>query len=86
MSAAIARRKQLNPGELRYKGRRVNPETFKAEGRDLRRLVGRCRECGCLLRGIAAIPAPDGYNSDLNHDATLVVQCGDCDSRRCEDL
>lgn len=76
----------LKDGELRYKGRRTNPETFDPIGKDLRRLVGKCQMCGCILRGKAAVPSPDGYNSDLNNDHTPVVQCEFCDSQRCEDL
>ena len=76
----------LKPGEVRYMGRRVNPETFKTEGKDLRRLVGKCQTCGRTLRGAAAVPGSDGYNSDLNGDSTPVVQCTDCDSERAQDL
>ncbi len=76
----------LKPGELRYKGRRTSPETFKPAGKDLRRLVACCRDCGCIMRGRAAIPEADGYSSDLNGDNTPVVQCEDCNSKRCEEL
>ena len=76
----------LKHGELRYKGRRVNPQNFDSAGKDLRRLVGKCQTCGCTIRGKAAVPSPDGYNSDLNGDYTPVVQCEDCNSERAQDL
>ncbi len=68
----------MNPGELKYKGRRVNPATFKVQGKDLRRLVGKCLSCGCTLQGTAATPRPDAYNSDVYGDETPVVQCALC--------
>lgn len=68
----------MKKGELRYQGRRTNPTKFKAEGKDLRRLAGCCRDCGAILRGRAAIPAPDPYAYDVNNDPTPVVQCQAC--------
>ena len=76
----------LKHGELRYKGRRVNPQNFNPAGKDLRRLVGKCQTCGCILRGKAAIPSPDGYDYDMNNDSTPVVQCEDCNSERAQDI
>ena len=78
--------KPLQPGELSYRGRRVNPETFKQRGKDLRRLVGKCMTCGRTLRGSDAIPAVDSYNYDINDDSTLVVQCCECNSERAQDI
>jgi hypothetical protein len=68
----------LQPGELSYRGQRVKPKSFIIGGQDLRRLVGRCCTCGKVLRGKAAIPAADPYNSDINGDDTPVVRCSDC--------
>jgi hypothetical protein len=76
----------IKPGELRYKGRRVNPETFKTKGKDLRRLVGRCQSCGCILRGAAAIPTHDSYEGEINDNYTPVVQCTDCNDSSAEDI
>jgi hypothetical protein len=76
----------LKHGELRYKGPRVNPQNFNPAGKDLRRLVGKCQTCGCILRGKAAIPSPDGYDYDMNNDSTPVVQCEDCNSERAQDI
>ena len=76
----------IKPGDLCYKRRRVNPQTFKTQGKDLRRLVGRCQSCGDILRGKAAIPSSDSYASEINNDHTPVVQCGACDSRGAEEI
>jgi hypothetical protein len=67
----------LKPSELKYRGRKVNPETFAVKKPDLRRLVGRCY-CGVILRGEAALPQADPFASDVHHDNTPVVQCDDC--------
>jgi hypothetical protein len=71
-------RKRDKSGKLYYKGRSVNPVTFTAGRKDLRRLVGYCQRCGCTLVGSAALPRADPYDSDINHDDTPVVQCVDC--------
>ncbi len=76
----------LKHGELRYKGRRTNPEKFDPTGKDLRRLVGKCRDCGCILRGKAAVPSPDGYASEICNDYTPVVQCEFCNSQRAQEI
>ena len=76
----------LRKGELAYDGRRVNPAKFKEEGKDLRKLVGRCTSCGCTLRGKKAIPNFDSYDSEINNDYTLIVQCEECDERSADDI
>ncbi len=78
--------KPLQPGELSYRGRRVNPETFNPKGKDLRRLVGKCISCGKTLRGTLAIPTPDGHASDMHGDSTPVVQCDDCNAESVRDI
>ena len=77
--------KPLADGELRYKDRKVDPATFNPEGKDLRRLVGRCRDCGKVLRGVEAVPMIDSYASDIDEDYTPVVQCEPCDLDRAQD-
>jgi hypothetical protein len=51
--------------ELRYRNRKVDPKTFKAEHKDLEQLVGQCT-CGKRITGIEAVPHP-------------IVQCENCD-------
>jgi hypothetical protein len=75
----------MNPGELKYKNRRVEPATFKAVGKDLRRLVGKC-SCGKVLRGEAAIPSSDSYSSEIYGDYTPIVQCAECEASSAEDI
>jgi len=70
--------KSSKPSELRYKGRKVDPKTFKAEKKDLEQLVGWCG-CGKRITGIEAVPHPDPFQSEINCDQTPVVQCGECD-------
>ena len=65
-------------GELYYRDRNIDPSTFKLGCKDLRRLVGYCRDCGCCLRGRSAIPAPDPFREDVCGDDTPVVQCDSC--------
>ena len=71
---------------LRYRGRSVNPKTFKVDGKDLRRLVGFCCDCGCCLRGRSAIPTPEPYQADVHNDNTPVVQCEDCATEHAADI
>ena len=66
--------------ELYYKGHKVRPETFRIQGKDLRKLVGCCRGCGKTLRGGAAVPAPDPFRSEIHDDNTPVVQCDPCNT------
>jgi hypothetical protein len=75
----------MKPGQLTYRGRRVNPATFKVRRKDLRRLVGMCH-CGRTLRGLAAIPMIDLHISDINHDPTPRVQCGECRYKSAQDI
>lgn len=72
------KRKIDKRGKLYSGGRSVNPAVFK-RCKDLRRLVGFCQRCGRKLVGNAATPHADPYSSEINHDDTPVVQCGDCD-------
>lgn len=65
-------------GELYYKGHKVRPETFKVAGKDLRKLVGCCCDCGKTLRGRAAVPAPEPFRVEIFDDNTPVVQCEPC--------
>jgi hypothetical protein len=77
--------KPLKSGELRYNGRKVNTATFnisRPQGKDLRRLMGRC-SCGEVLHGREAIPHPDPYSSAINYNDTPVVQCDACDAESC---
>jgi hypothetical protein len=84
------KRRQRQDGTLYYKGRKVNPETFqlvvRGKKKDLRRLVGTCHRCGTVLRGQAALPSPDPYASDVEHDDTPVVQCEICSESSAQDI
>jgi len=71
---------------LYYRGQSINPKTFNKDGKDLRRLVGFCYDCGRCLRGRLAIPAPDPYQADINNDETPVVQCENCAAETAEDI
>lgn len=71
--------------QLRYNGRKVDPAKFHPKKIDLRRLVGTC-DCGATVRGQAALPAPDPYQSDINDDKTPVVMCGRCHENALQDI
>jgi hypothetical protein len=71
---------------LYYRKKRVNIATFKFEKKDLRRLVGFCEICEVRVVGQAAIPAPDGYASDVYGDNTLVVRCPRCRKAALDDI
>ena len=73
-------------GTLTYKGRRVDPARFRVQGKDLRRLVGRCCDCGVVLRGRAASPEADPYSAEINEDETPVVQCPECHQNRSDSI
>ena len=75
----------MDRGTLKFAGRRVNLDTFKPEGKDLRRLVGIC-SCGQRLVGAKALPQPDPYASDVHGDYTPVVICPHCHAARCDDV
>ncbi len=66
-------------GLLYYRKRRVNPQTFNPERKDLLQLLGYCTACGDQVVGSDAIPHPDPFASEMQDDNTLVVQCDACD-------
>ena len=70
---------------LIYDSEPVNPETFDPEGKDLRSLVGQCA-CGKTIRGHEAIPHTDPYETEINDDLTLIVQCSLCEKASNEEV
>ena len=44
----------------------------------MKRLSGRCRDCGKVLYAIKAVPVPDEYAQDVDGDDTPVVMCDGC--------
>lgn len=76
----------MKKNKLYYRGRSVNLETFKVGRKDLRRLIGFCCDCGCCLRGRAAVPNPDPYQADVCNDNTPVVQCSYCASEAAAEI
>ncbi len=70
---------------LIYDSEPINPETFDPEGKDLRSLVGQCA-CGKTVRGREAIPHSDPYDSEINENYTLIVQCESCEYESGQDI
>lgn len=68
---------------LKYDGRKVNVATFNSEGKDLRKLVGRCDK---MLRGNAALPTWCPYEVDVHSKFVDCVLCKSCDHERAMDI
>ena len=71
---------------LKYDSRKIDPKTFDPEGKDLRKLVGFCSYCDKSIRGKEAIPHSDPYDSEIDGDYTLVVQCKTCEKFSGEEI
>jgi hypothetical protein len=71
-------RVRRNRGRLGYAGVPQDPARFRVQDKDLRRIIGRCRNCGRIISGSEAIPAPEPFHLRISGDETLVVQCYRC--------
>jgi len=67
-----------NRGRLGYEGVPQDPAEFRVLDRDLRRIIGRCRNCRQIVSGSEAIPAPEPFYLLVYGDETAVVQCYRC--------
>ena len=74
----LARLPIVDRGFLFYNGKSLDPSDFTDTDYDVKRLSGRCRDCGKVLYAIKAVPVPDEYAQDVDGDDTPVVMCDGC--------